>query len=157
ALGNGAYGLVLLHASHNIVGTNGDGVSDSLERNVVSGQSNPGGQGIHIENDEADFNWIAGNLIGTDIDGIDAVPNRFGISMNGGIDDTIIGTNSDGVADLDEANVISKNLSVGILMSSSSRTRIQGNRIAGNGINGIQVSFASNANLIGSDADGTRD
>ena len=40
---NGRFGiLVNFQASHNLIGTNGDGVNDGLERNLISGNSSWG-------------------------------------------------------------------------------------------------------------------
>jgi uncharacterized repeat protein (TIGR01451 family) len=54
----------------NIVGTNGDGVSDALERNVISGNL---GEAVRL--DHGTGNRIAGNYLGTDYTGLRSLPN----------------------------------------------------------------------------------
>jgi hypothetical protein len=49
-------------AAHNLVGTNGDGVNDAAERNVISGNQFAG---VWIDGRGTDGNAVAGNFIGT--------------------------------------------------------------------------------------------
>jgi Calx-beta domain len=69
---------VISGAAFTRIGTNADGTSDALERNVVSGSQN---QGIVIR--AANDTIVAGNYIGTDVTGSVAIPNaqNFGISV----------------------------------------------------------------------------
>ncbi len=81
-----------------IVGTNGDGVDDDAERNVVSGNLDTGVT--------AEVGTIAGNYIGTDADGLVAIGNRKGIEAYGA---TVIGGDT-----FAEGNVIAGNQDYGV-------------------------------------------
>src|SRR5947208_794696 len=106
---SGVSGVSMLDGpSFNRIGTNGDGVSDAAERNVISGGFEDGVITLH-----ADFNVIAGNYIGTNKTGTGALPNRVGVSLWGPNDR--LGTNGDGVNDEAERNVISGNLEYGVV------------------------------------------
>ena len=101
-------GIVIL-GDNNIVGTNGDGVNDANEHNVISGRKD----GIIVWGGN---NRIANNYIGTNIAGTGAIPNgSAAITPSGGIrvvgpdNGTVIGTNVDGTSDVLERNVISGN------------------------------------------------
>ncbi len=164
AIGNGGPGITV-SGDLNLIGTNGDGVSDSLEANVISGNHNVG---IFL----ASFNCIvAGNYIGVDKTGMDALGNLYdGITINVDSSSNIIGTDGDGVADAAERNIISGN---GLGMNGNAGISIDGdnNTVAGNYIgtdatgtaglgnmqDGIQLSNSASGNLIGTDGDGTAD
>jgi len=97
----------------NLIGTDGDGVSDALEGNVISGHFD---FGVMLQQTGARNTVVAGNKIGTDISGMAAIPNgtlsspRAGILLGGY--GNRIGTNSDGVSDALERNLISGNTNV---------------------------------------------
>jgi hypothetical protein len=59
-------------AQANRIGTNGDGVADDAERNVISGN---GTQGVRITGSGTNSNVVAGNYIGTNATGTAALPN----------------------------------------------------------------------------------
>ncbi|MBK6326389.1 MAG: PKD domain-containing protein [Chloroflexi bacterium] len=103
-------GVRVYVTENNIVGTDGDGVSDELEGNLISGNSD---WGILLQQTGALNNVIAGNKIGTDITGMASIPNGFGGAPRAGIFlggyGNRIGTNSDGVSDDLERNLISGN------------------------------------------------
>lgn len=167
------YGISILDAPANRIGTNGDGIGDAGERNLISGNS---GSGIRIENVGADGNIIAGNYIGVDSYGRNALKNGLGdwgegiyISM---APNTLIGTNSDGIADAAERNIISGNNVGGISIngSSSAGTVIAGNYVGTNfsgmlaipngnpSWNGDQAISVSDATVrIGTNGDGVHD
>ncbi|UUO09290.1 choice-of-anchor D domain-containing protein [Blastopirellula sp. J2-11] len=171
ALSNGNYGVVLDTAStNNIVGTNGDGVSDDGEANVISGNGAPGSNvsGVFLNSTGTTNNIVAGNLIGTDATGTYAVPNaKYGVWIYGGAQNNIIGTNGNGVGDAAERNIISGNGSVGVRLEGS----VPGNRIAGNYIGtdisgsyavanvntGVNTNGAVGTNYIGTNSDGVSD
>jgi CSLREA domain-containing protein len=148
-------------ASSNIIGTNGDGVSDALEGNVISGNSDAG---VRIVNTNSIHNVIAGNYIGTNFDGTTAIGNVGpGITVSGDLN--LIGTNGDGVSDSLEANVISGNHNVGIFLASFNCI-VSGNFIGvdstgmnalGNMFDGITINVDGNSNIIGTNGDGVGD
>jgi len=146
-------------AKFNVIGTNGDGVSDSLERNIISGNSL---NGVEISNN-AEQNIVAGNLIGTDVTGTIAIPNAHGgnaagVGIANGPKLNLIGTNNDGVSDELERNIISGNNGSGIdIFNSGGLNIIAGNYIGtditgtdslGNGLNGITLFGTSEDNQI---------
>lgn len=126
------------------------------EGNVIAAS---GENGIHLQNG-ARGNVIQGNLIGTDITGLLALPNaRAGVCVDASFGNLIGGaTNYEG-------NIISGNLGSGveILYDSASGNRVWGNRIGlnavsnalGNGQHGVLIRDGANLNWIGGQADGT--
>jgi hypothetical protein len=152
-----------------IVGTNGDGVSDEIEGNLIAGSdsaislgtySNPPGRSGGVK--------IAGNLIGTDASGLRILPfgkDRDAIRMNLS-PNNIIGTDGDGIADDLEGNVISGP----VFLNGSSNTRISGNRFGTDRSGNQLLSYEGSALykyfintggssylLIGTDGDGISD
>ena len=111
-LGNGQEGITIYDlnpsATGNYIGTDGDGINDASEGNLISGN---GGNGILIA--KSDDNTIAGNFIGTDATGTVAIPND-GHGING-CENTVIGTDGDGLSDEVEGNLISGNSGGGVL------------------------------------------
>ncbi len=156
---NGGFGIYVYVADDQVIGTNGDGVSDALEGNVISGNDKPG---IYLVS--STDNLVAGNHIGTDKNGTTAIPNTVGVHLQG-VTGSVIGTNGDGVSDALEANWIGGNTSEGIYLQYSESNWIAGNFIGldsdqvsalPNAFNGIKLD-ASSDNLIGSDANGISD
>ncbi len=84
-----------------IIGTNGDGVSDALERNIIGGMADDVIQTWGGTNEGV---VIAGNYIGVGIDGKTPLPNGKFLRMNATL--AVIGTNLDGVSDALESNII---------------------------------------------------
>ena len=115
-------------AQSKISGTNGDGISDSLARNIISGN---GADGVHIEDPGTNFNIVAGDFIGTNAAGTAALGNAAnGIMILSGADDNWIGVNSvHGPDDADQGNVIAGNPTSGVQIQGSGTT---GNVVAGN-------------------------
>ena len=135
---NATSGVVITGGSvDNIVGTNGDGISDLLERNIIAGNAQVG---VWIGASGTSNNVIAGNYIGLNLAGNAAIPNSNGILINGGASNNRIGTNADGLSDALERNVISGNSSKGILIANtgSSQNVIAGNYI-GTGADGLSA------------------
>ncbi|MFZ6021488.1 MAG: hypothetical protein ACOYXO_17975, partial [Chloroflexota bacterium] len=137
----------------NVVGTNGDGVSDALEGNLISGNSD---WGILVQQTGALNNVIAGNKIGTDITGMLAIPNGLGGSPRGGIYlggyGNLVGSNFDGVSDELERNLISGNFNVavtGILLQFVEQPGAVPNTIAGNWIGVDATGLAALPNNYG--------
>jgi hypothetical protein len=152
-------GVRIESAWDNIVGYDGIG-DDNLKRNIISwnGVHMPG-KGVEIITNSIS-NRVSGNYIGTDIAGANALGNRIGVIVSGS-DENFIGTNSDGIGDGDEGNLISGNNGNGIeLTSHASQNLIAGNFVGTdvsgtlaipNGSDGIYLSQATD-NLIGFNA-----
>lgn len=161
-LGNGSETIVLYNgANNNRIGTNGDGVSDTLERNIIS---NSGPEAVWIISGSTG-NVVAGNYIGTDITGTVDFGNSEGISIDSS-DNNIIGTNgSNDAFNASERNVIAGN-STGVFVSNSDNTIIAGNYIGvdatgvtalGNTSAGILINTGSDNTRIGTNADAIYD
>ena len=141
-------------SSNNIIGTDGDGISDVTEGNLIAGSTN----GIFIS-PGCNSNTIAGNLIGTDITGMNALPNDNSVFIQS--DNNIVGTNGDGTSDTEERNIIAGG-SYGLRIQTDGNiiagnyigTDITGTNALGNNIN-IFVN-TGNSNIIGFDGTGTR-
>ena len=130
----------------NRIGTNSDGISDELERNLISGNTQGSISAIYfnnLPNPDAPTTIIAGNWMGVDATGVSALPNNYGIS----------GTSNIPVIIRD--NVIAAHTIDGI-STNSSNMLLTGNRIGvgadgvtplGNGHNGMFLS--GNNNIIG--------
>ena len=109
ALANQGDGILIVSSSNNRIGTNGDGLSDALEANIIGGNRNSGGNpdgttvqatGITIWDSmvgdglSADANTIAGNFIGTNNSGVLTLGNQAaGIRINRATG-TVIGSDS---------------------------------------------------------------
>jgi titin len=123
---------VLINAPRNLVGTNGDGVNDTAERNIISGNQLAG---VELFQTGATANVVAGNYIGTSPDGLSAFGNNYGVWINGA-PGNLVGTDGNGVADAAERNIISGNQTNGVQIVN---TPASGNVVAGNYI-GINAS-----------------
>ncbi|MEO8504704.1 MAG: NosD domain-containing protein, partial [Acidobacteriota bacterium] len=159
-----AVGVLIIAGTGNVLGTDGDGLSDTLERNVISGNTTGAGIGVSLTHELGSGHRVAGNYIGLDTTGTIAVPNRVGVRLQDGAHNDVVGTNGDGTGDAAERNVISGNTQQGVLLFKSNSKQVENNRIAGNwiglsatggatianGTGGISVSGARN-NIIGSD------
>jgi len=167
-MGNGADGVFITGGSSgNRVGTNGDGVNDATEGNVISGN---GQSGIRILGAGVRDNVVAGNFIGTDVTGTTALGNNFdGVSIQFGAQRNRIGTNGDGVADEAERNIISASRRFeGVQISGSGTdfnvvagnfigTDVTGTVEFGSGGNGVTINGGARSNRIGTDGDGAGD
>jgi uncharacterized delta-60 repeat protein len=167
AVANGAQGIWIVNGpKNNVIGTNGDGVGDAVEGNLISGN---GPQGVLVTGVGSDGNVIAGNMIGTSAAGTTALGNLDGIWIGAGARFNRVGTNADGVSDALERNVISGNRRIGIVLSDAGT---DSNVVAGNfvGLNaagtsavpnrqfaGIWLQAGARNNRIGTNADGIRD
>ena len=124
-LGNGG-GITLGNAHDNLIGTNADGVRDDVERNVVSANRS---HGIWIVGAGADVvttgNVIAGNYIGTGIDGLTNLGNAsHGIVASHGSQGAVIGGASPSAR-----NIVSGNAGNGIQIADSTDHQVLGNYI----------------------------
>lgn len=153
--GNAGTGGVYLASASNVFGTDGDGLNDAAERNLVSGNT---GHGIAVSGSS---NKIAGNFIGTDKDGDTDLGNTgYGLTVGG--DSNTFGTNADGIYDAAEGNLVSGNDSSGFYLGSSADdnvitasrigTNAAGTAALANAQTGIYN--AGNRTLIGAHASG---
>jgi hypothetical protein len=151
-LGNEGTGVNLYDGTGNLIGTDGDGVGDPFERNIISGNQYDGmdiGAG-------SNNNVVAGNFIGTDVTGTQPLGNtRAGINVNYGSSFNRIGTDGQGADNAGEANVISCN-GGGIDLGSGAPPG-QGNLIAGNfigtDVNGVPITGSDQAQGIDVEGD----
>lgn len=141
-----AYNLYLNGADLNIIG----GDRDTLERNVVSGNTQ-GGYGIYVIGNS---NSICGNYIGTNDLGTAARGNGMGIVIVGS-DNYVGGANLTGSR---RGNVVSGNTSLGIYVQSGSRNAFYGNYVGlsgdgsaalGNGNRGFYLGGSSSRSQVG--------
>ena len=167
ALGNAREGVMLADGSQeNIVGTDGDGLADGHEGNVISGNQI---QGVLIAGTDTDRNVVAGNLVGTDARGTYAIPNAYsGVIIVGGAKQNRIGTNGDGIGDPQERNVISGNGYEGVYIADVGTdsnvlagnfigVNFVGNAALPNGNNGVLLNLGASSNVIGTNGDGIGD
>jgi hypothetical protein len=152
ALGNGGVGLYVAGGAQNTrIGTDGDGINDAAERNIISGNSY---QGIAIQGASSGPNTtgtiVAGNYIGTNAAGSAALPNgNNGVYILGGAQNTRIGTNGPDVDAAAEGNLISGNTYQGIaVQGTSSGPNTTGTIVAGNyiGTNAAGAAALPNGN-----------
>jgi hypothetical protein len=153
-------------AVNNLVGTNGDGIGDAAERNLLSGN---GFAGVWITGQGTKGNVVAGNLIGTSITGDLALDNGTsprsyypyttiggGVVIEGAASGNRIGTDGNSVDDVGERNVIagSNNDAVDIYGAGTDGNVVAGNFIGTDvtgtlalGISGDGVFLADGASL----------
>src|SRR5262249_38477335 len=85
-LGNSGFGTLFRHGtSTNWDGTNGDGVADAVEGNVIAGNAN---HGIILASTNGSFltnNVVAGNFVGTTAAGTAGLGNLRGVVFSTGV------------------------------------------------------------------------
>ncbi|MFH2143750.1 MAG: T9SS type A sorting domain-containing protein [Bacteroidota bacterium] len=96
-------GILIDNSTNNAIGGN-----SFSKRNIISGNSD---DGILINSNINSNNIITGNFIGTDITGLNKLPNAFGIILANSGNNTIGGVTAA------ERNIISGNLESGILIN----------------------------------------
>jgi hypothetical protein len=108
AIANGTWGVAVVRgAKFNRIGTDGDGVGDDAERNVVSGNTLAG---VLIADSGTEQNVVAGNYIGTTADGSAALGNGWeGVRLQNGASQNVIGFNPTDADPVDDRNIISAN------------------------------------------------
>lgn len=156
-------------ANDNIIGTDGNGVNDTAEGNLISGNGfvnrrvPTGG----IEIDGSHRNIIAGNLIGTDALGLSPIYNAsYGVSIVNGGQLNRVGTNGNGISDELERNVITGVIaSVHLADFGTNNNVVAGNLIgtdvtgthAFGGSTGVELWIGADHNRVGTDANGRSD
>ena len=167
AIGNAQNGAIIkVGAANNRIGTNGDGTGDAAERNLISGN---GGSGVVITGTNIVSNVVAGNYIGSDVNGTAALPNTgHGVFITNGAANNRIGSDGNGTGDAAERNLISGNGAYGVVLLTTNTT---GNVVAGNYIgtdvngtaaikntlSGVRIEQAAANNRIGTNGDGSGD
>jgi VCBS repeat-containing protein len=148
------YGIYVDGSPNNRIGSDGDGVDDAAEGNLISGNYNGA---VYIIGTSATGNTIAGNLIGTDYSGTVALlPSSNHIRIEDAPANTIGGTTPGA------RNVIVRGY-LRITGSDAIGNVVQGNffgtDITGTielGGNGIQIRYGASGNLIGGTVSGAR-
>ena len=138
------FNVQFIDAPNNILGGN-----LAASRNIISGSNasddNTVGTGVGILGTESYGNKIIGNYIGTDISGMQAIPNvRGGILVLFGANNNDIGSDNVG-----EGNIISGNGQYGIYLQGNTATPVVSNSIKGNYIGLNAAGNAALPNLIG--------
>ena len=146
--GNQYDGIVIDSAPNTTIGG-----TVAAARNIISNNTNNQGAGILITNfeepDGAYGTVVQGNYIGTDITGTEALGNDIGIDIEGA-SSSLIGTDGqDGAADALEGNLISGNLTAGIIINAASAFVGGGTTIPG------AVDNVVGGNMIGTNLSGT--
>jgi hypothetical protein len=149
-------------SSNNLVGTGGKGMNDAVERNVLSGNFYAN---LWIDGQGTNGNVVAGNFIGTDVTGTQALASgsESGVLIADGARSNWIGVNPNGGAAIgDEGNVIAGAPNDGIQIANGSNDNaVAGNRIGtdvtgtvglGNQKNGIEIDSGCSGNTIGGSA-----
>ncbi|WP_412069037.1 T9SS type A sorting domain-containing protein [Rubrivirga sp. IMCC43871] len=103
------------------IGTDGDGVDDLAERNVISGNGRDGVEVFRVFSVR-----VAGNRIGTTAAGTAALPNEGSGIFVQESSDIQVGTNGDGSHDDAEANVIANNRLDGVRGRDAGAFRVSG-------------------------------
>jgi titin len=167
-LGNGNYGVFVGNgATSNRVGADGSGATaDASDRNVISANA---WSGVGIFNSGTNNNVVAGNYIGTTVNGEAALKNgNLGVWIGNGAQSNRIGTSGAELDNAGERNVISGNnyQGVGIFDTGTNSNVVAGNYIGtdttgtaalGNGNNGIWIGNGAQSNRIGTNGDGVGD
>lgn len=151
-LGNKLDGVFIEGTSiGNLIGANGDGANDALERNWIAGNND---NGIRLTN--ASNTQIAGNWIGLDINGTATANASNGILIDGKSSNNVVGLPQ--LSTLETLrNIVSGNVSYGIYVFDGTANQISGNYIGTSpdgkravpNLDGIVVSGGSDNNVIG--------
>ncbi|MEW6207826.1 MAG: hypothetical protein AB1631_05625 [Acidobacteriota bacterium] len=133
------------------------GGTDAGARNVISGNAQ---SGVGIYFPDTNNNVVAGNYIGTDRSGTQAVPNDFGVVIQEGPQNNLIGGLTPSAR-----NTISANAKDGVFINGvgANNNTVQGNFIGTNAsgahalanrLEGVEIAFGAQGNLIGGTAAG---
>lgn len=140
--GNGESGVEINPGSNNQIGTNGDGLSDAIERNVICANTLDGVRivgGDFFGGSNSNDNMISGNTIGTNGAGTLVMGNGgAGISIttnaNYNADNNVIGSNNDFLGDDLEGNLIANNAKGVVLATPTGTSTVLRNAISRNSI-----------------------
>jgi len=147
ALKNNVGICVYGNAANHVIGTDGNGIDDALEGNLASGNN------VGIQTMGGNNNLIAGNKVGTDVNGTSALPNA-----SNGIELQYSQGNVVGGALAVQRNIVAGNGQHGFYLNSSYNNKIYNNYIGvdihgtnamGNGQHGVYVG-SSTYSYIGS-------
>jgi len=130
-------------AVDNIVGGN-----DATHVNYISGNTT---NGVMIEHTGTDNNWLGGNAIGVGTDLSNLGNGAYGIRIQNGAANTVIGGASN------SGNIVSNSAYSGMsVVNAGGGTRITDNLISGNGSDGVEINSSSGCvvsdNMIGGNA-----
>jgi Bacterial Ig domain/SdrD B-like domain len=149
SLDNGAFGVRIYQADGNFIGTDGDGVNDAGEGNIITANI-AGSVGIQsdVVGSPAANNVVAGNYIGVHPSGSATTDNGGTIAIDGAYAQfNRIGSNADGISDDLERNLIG---GVVVFRSGAHDNLLAGNYL-GIGANGtIGLGVGGNAVVIDS-------
>lgn len=146
------------------IGTDGNGIADITERNVVSGNTQ---YGVAVFGAGTNDTVIAGNFVGTDLSGASRIANgSYGVAVFTSAQNTRIGTdgNNNGF-DANERNVVSGNNSANVFVAAP-QTTVAGNTIGlnatgtaslGNGSIGVYLWNGAQNVRVGTDGNGFAD
>jgi hypothetical protein len=147
---------VSIRSDDNIIGTDGDGLNDKAERNIVSANA---GDGIAVA---GTGNVVSGNYIGTDTSATRGLGNqRYGVSVANAGPLNRIGSDGSDAGAADEGNLISANGDFGIALGGVSvGTQVVAGNLIGVDANGLPlcnaqggiISFTPLARIGGSPA-----
>ena len=136
AMANGQHGLHIIQCAYT-----------EIRDNVISGNTQVG---IFLE-ESCDYTQVTGNLIGTGPNGVVPIRNQKGMVIRSS-------ANMIGGIVAGEGNVISHNYTEGIRMRNTNSAqidnRIEGNRIASNGADGVYLGNGMVKNFVGNETIG---
>lgn len=132
---------IVVQSADNVIGGTG-----RFGRNLISGNKN---NGIQLYTTAAKGNIVAGNYIGTNVDGTGAIANGTGVAITGGVNNVIGGRGAS------QRNILSGNSADGIVVNSAGTkgnlivgnyvgTDATGTAALGNGNYGVEISQPSN-------------
>ena len=152
ALPNGGTGILISEAGFNLIGGYDPGAGNVISGNMLDGV---------LIADNSSVNYIQGNKIGTDVTGEAAILNSFGISIQNGASNNLIGGMEPAAG-----NLISGNWRDGIRIFDDSHyntikgnligTNVSGEASLENQRDGIRLEAGATHNLIGGAAPGAR-
>ena len=123
------------------------GGTTALARNIIAGIAGPGIEITGLSFEQARADVVEGNYIGTDITGAHALPNVYGIEIDGGAGSNTIGGTAT-TPGTGAGNVISGNTTAGVYIVGQN-IFTPGNLIEGNLIGANAANTAALPNLVG--------